>query len=242
MKHRYFLSDFILIQYFHYLGYHYAGFISIFYFHQTEHFHHIANKISSRNFSPYKFVYVTNNENVFNNQGKNMPTCSNHEESDTRIIVQLVHTLSLGHKIFEIRTVDSDIILISIGIYHKLVKDYSLKDIYILYGTGKNIKRYSIKSICNSLGESKSKSVVVLHAISGCDDVSGFRRKEEFLEGVEIIRFYNSHFPRYLWWSLHTHSHWFWTVQQTSKIHRSCIFNHILHHNSQWSSKGVLLP
>ena len=198
MKHRYFLSDFILIQYFHYLGYHYAGFISIFYFHQTEHFHHIANKISSRNFSPYKFVYVTNNENVFNNQGKNMPTCSNHEESDTRIIVHLVHALSLGHKIFEIRTVDSDIIIISIGIYHKLVKDYSLKDIYILYGTGKNIKRYSIKSICNSLGESKSKSVVVLHAISGCDDVSGFRRKEEFLEGVEIIRFYNSHFPRYL--------------------------------------------
>ena len=68
---------------------------------------------------------------------------------------------------------DSDVIVISIGIFSKLCRNTYLRDVYILYGSGKNLHRYSTKSMCESLGEDKSSALSLINTLSGCDDNSG---------------------------------------------------------------------
>ena len=80
---------------------------------KTELFHFIADKISVFPFPPDKQVFVTYEENVLSSCGQQMPTCS-HEESDTRIFVHAKHAAINGRRIIEVRTVDSDVIVISI--------------------------------------------------------------------------------------------------------------------------------
>lgn len=143
---------------------------------KTELFHYIAEKISTHKFPTDKTVYVTHDANVLAVQGEAMSNCS-HEESDTRMVVHLKHVLSNGLTVFEVRTVDSDVIVIFVANFFKLSSESDLQDMFILFGTGKSLQRFSVKTICNELGESKSKGLAALHALSGCDDISSVRGK-----------------------------------------------------------------
>ena len=46
----------------------------------------------------------------------NMLEC-NHKEADTRIVVHIAHALQQGMKIIEVRTIDTDLIIILAGAY-----------------------------------------------------------------------------------------------------------------------------
>jgi len=43
-----------------------------------------------------------------------------HEEADTRIVVRLQHVLQLGMRTIEVQTVDTDAVVILVGVFYDL--------------------------------------------------------------------------------------------------------------------------
>ena len=77
-------------------------------------------------------------------------------------------------KIIQVRTVDTDVVTILVGEYFSLVKTQPDLDIWVVFGTGKSFRYYSINAVCSSLGEAKSRALSIFHAMTGCDTVSAF--------------------------------------------------------------------
>jgi hypothetical protein len=79
-----------------------------------------------------------------------------------------------GAKTVLVRTVDTDVIVILIGIFHDLLVVHSSAEIRVAFGMGKKYRFYHINAICRNLAESKSRALPVFHAYSGCDTTSAF--------------------------------------------------------------------
>lgn len=102
-----------------------------------------------------------------------MPPC-NHEEADTRIVIHVLHALQSGCKSVLIRTVDTDIVVILVGKFGRLIAERSDADIWIAFGMRKHFTFISVNRVCASLGETKAACLPVFHALSGCDTTSAF--------------------------------------------------------------------
>ena len=100
-----------------------------------------------------------------------------HEEADTRLIVHVIDALKYEHRSIEICTVDTDVVVIVIGLFHKLHRMYEDMDIWIKFGVGKNLTHFSINALCISLQERKSSAMPIFHAFTGCDTTSAFSGK-----------------------------------------------------------------
>ena len=72
-----------------------------------------------------------------------------------------------------LRTVDTDVVVISVASFHKL----KLDKLWIAFGTGKHFRYLAIHEIVNTLGPDKSTSLLLFHALTGCDTVSSFSTK-----------------------------------------------------------------
>ena len=59
---------------------------------------------------------------------------SDHEEADTRLLLHLKHAILRGHEKAYIRTVDSDVIVISVTVFNEL-KELGLTELWIGMGT-----------------------------------------------------------------------------------------------------------
>jgi len=105
-----------------------------------------------------------------------MQNC-NHEEADTGVVVHILHALMQGRKTIQVRTVDTDVVVILAGTFHDLIASQLLADIWVAFGMGKNFRFYHINAICASLGELQSRALPVFHAFSGCDTTSAFNGK-----------------------------------------------------------------
>lgn len=92
-------------------------------------------------------------------------TPCNHEETDTRILVYATDASKAGQKNFAIRTVDTDVVIICIGMTQKL---------WIAFGTGTSLRYLAVHEIASRLGPEKARSLPVFHAFTGCDAVSCF--------------------------------------------------------------------
>ena len=102
-----------------------------------------------------------------------MPNC-NHEEADTRIVVHVLHALQQGVTTVQVRTVDTDVVVVLIGVFHKLLLSKPKADIWVAFGVGKNYRLYSINALSTSLGTKSLQALPMHHAISGCDTASTF--------------------------------------------------------------------
>jgi hypothetical protein len=143
---------------------------------KEELFEFIAKKIAVQTFPTGKIVCVTAGDNVLSPQGYNMPTC-NHEEADSRIFVHVKDSLMNGAKQIQIRTVDSDLVVIASGLFPGMRQVSQLEDIWISFGVGKHFKNISIASIVGNIGEEKSIALPFWTTFTGCDTVSQFRAK-----------------------------------------------------------------
>ena len=106
-----------------------------------------------------------------------MGNCS-HEEADTRIVVHVLDSVQVGDaRTVQVRTVDTDVIVILVGKFHDLQAHKSDIDIWVAFGMGKHFSFVSINRICSVLGEAKSRALPIFHAFSGCDTTSSFNGK-----------------------------------------------------------------
>ena len=144
---------------------------------KTELFSFLTDHISKFTFPSNKQVYVTSGQSVLRMGSSNgMPNC-NHEEADTRMVVHVQHALQQGLQTIEIRTVDTDVIVILAGVFYELRKIQPQTDIRIAFGVGKNYRFISINAICSTLGEMRSQALPVFHALTGCDTTSALKGK-----------------------------------------------------------------
>jgi hypothetical protein len=106
-----------------------------------------------------------------------MPEC-NHEEADTRIVVHVLHAIQVEQaKSVLVRTVDTDVVVILVGTFYNLKSIVPDLDLWVAFGMGRNFSYININTICVSLGEARSRSLPVFHALTGCDTTSSFYGK-----------------------------------------------------------------
>lgn len=107
-------------------------------------------------------------------------TPCNHEEADTRIVIHVLHALSSREaKSVVVRTVDSDVVVILIGKFYDIQHQYPETDIWVAFGMGHHFNFLSINATCACIGETKSKSLPLFHALTGCDTTSCFYGKSK---------------------------------------------------------------
>ena len=105
-----------------------------------------------------------------------MPDCD-HEEADTRICNHFQHALQSGSQKYLIRTVDTDVVIILIGVFFTLLDAHPSIELIVAFGMGKNFKYYNINELCHKFERPKCEALPFFHAFSGCDTISQFYGK-----------------------------------------------------------------
>ncbi|KAJ8353418.1 hypothetical protein SKAU_G00209850 [Synaphobranchus kaupii] len=144
---------------------------------KKELFDFLTSRIEEFSWPPTKALHVTSGQAVSSFGSSSMMNCCNHEEADTRIVVHVQHALEHGAKTVLVRTVDTDVIVILVGLFHDLLVLQPLTDIWVAFGMGRKYRFYHINNMCRSLGEPKSRALPMFHAYSGCDTTSAFNGK-----------------------------------------------------------------
>ena len=105
-----------------------------------------------------------------------MPECD-HEEADTRVCLHLKDALEKSAQTVILRTVDTDVIVILVGQFRQLTKDYPHTSIRVAFGMGKILKNICINTIFEKLGRKISLDLPGFHSFTGSDTTSHFQGK-----------------------------------------------------------------
>ena len=103
--------------------------------------------------------------------------CCHQEEADTRICVHVNDALRRGAHNILVSTVDTDVVVLLVSIYHQLHIAFSYFNIWVGFGTGSHFRYYHINSICQNLGVQICQALPYFHAFTGCDTTSQFLGK-----------------------------------------------------------------
>ena len=104
---------------------------------KKELFAFLISKIESFSRLPTKSVCVTSGQAV-SACGLSVPMDDcNHKEADTRIMVHLRHALEHGAETLLVRTVDTDVVVILVGLFFDLVTIQPSCDFWIAFSLGK---------------------------------------------------------------------------------------------------------
>ena len=102
----------------------------------------MAGSVASKPLVEDKQLLATQKEDVVSSSDipmkESLAPCL-HDEADTRAFVHLKQAILLGFKEASIRTVDTDILVISLYHYEEL-KSLGLEKLYIECGTGKSFR------------------------------------------------------------------------------------------------------
>lgn len=79
-----------------------------------------------------------------------MSSC-NLEEADSRICVHIQDAIEKGARKVCIRTVDTDVMIITAGIFFELQDLYPNVDIWVAFGMGKNFQYYTSMRFAKTL-------------------------------------------------------------------------------------------
>ncbi|KAH9638477.1 hypothetical protein HF086_016802 [Spodoptera exigua] len=92
-------------------------------------------------------------------------SCPEHEEADTKIVY---HACKINYEAnIIIRTIDTDVAAIMLGHMHRLNDE---SQVWMLTGTGNNLRYVNLTKIYEKLGESICRSLPGLHAITGLNN------------------------------------------------------------------------
>ncbi|KAG1676996.1 hypothetical protein GQR58_014039 [Nymphon striatum] len=86
--------------------------------------------------------------------------------------------LKKGARTILVRTVDTDVIVILVGLFFNFLSAYHDIDLWVAFGMGKHFQYYSIKTVCQNLGApNNSKALPIFHVFTGSDTTSQFAGK-----------------------------------------------------------------
>ena len=124
-------------------------------------------------------VLVNQNINTYN-----LIPCTIEEADD----IMLVHASDIAKAFSKplIKTVDSDVVVIAITAFHRVVR---LIELWIDFGVGKYLKYIPIHKPASKFGKVMSEAFPFFHAISGCNTTSfvAGKGKKSFYETWELF-------------------------------------------------------
>jgi hypothetical protein len=82
----------------------------------------LASKVAKFVFEPGRAVYMTSAESVKHIGTDSSLSDCNHAEAETRSVVHILHALEHGSKTVQVRTVDTDVVIILAGAFCELIK------------------------------------------------------------------------------------------------------------------------
>lgn len=94
---------------------------------------------------------------------------STQEEADTRIVLHMAHAAKSGFYTLIVVSEDTDVFILCLAFNH-LVQ----ASIFFKCGTKTRVKYISISSISQAIGKDLCRSLLGMHAYTGCDTVSAF--------------------------------------------------------------------
>ena len=98
-----------------------------------------------------------------------------HEEADNRMILHVKDMMAQNHcKCIQLRTVDTDVVVIALAFMPYLINYNNEVEIWIDFGKGDHRRLISLNQSFESLGHSLSKALLFFHAFTGCDSTSSF--------------------------------------------------------------------
>ncbi len=123
-------------------------------------------------------LYSTSRQNIHYSSDREdtsgLAPCS-HEEADSRIMLHVADQVGQGYTKISVRTVDTDIVILSVATARKLMPE--LSELWVAFGTAKSFRYLPTHDICNALGPRRSLALPLFHAFTGCDTVSAFAGK-----------------------------------------------------------------
>lgn len=156
---------------------------------KEELFQMLAESIKSTPFEEGKQVYATKGRHVVSSgQSTSVPECD-HEEADTRVCLHIADALQNGVQRIVVRTVDTDIVVILLGVFGQLLDNYPYIDMWVAFGMGQNFREIHINSVFKTLGKDSCMALPGFHAFTGCDTTSQFqgKGKKDSMGCMEII-------------------------------------------------------
>lgn len=139
---------------------------------KEELFHYLAEQLTTIRSEHGKVVSTKGETVVFNNERDDIADLApcKHEEADTRLLLHAADAAKRSYTKVMIRTVDTDVVVISIAKFHHI----SLSELWIDFGVGKHRRYLPAHDISRSIGQEKSKALLAFHAFTGCDQTSSF--------------------------------------------------------------------
>ena len=140
----------------------------------TENMSYFSSLVKS--FSGTQLICITSSSQqmltlyVLSNKPIDMTALSpcQQEEADTRMMLHLYHAAGQGHSEVFLRTVDSDLVVLAINIFHQL----RLSALWIGYGIGKHAKIFQSIAFRKSNACQHCEVLPFFHVFTGCDLVS----------------------------------------------------------------------
>lgn len=86
-------------------------------------------------------------------------------------MVHAVHDAQHGHHKIQIRTVDSNVVVLAVMVAHTMPDE---DELWIAFGTGKSFRYLPAHEISASLGPEKARALPIFYVLTGCGAVSAF--------------------------------------------------------------------
>jgi len=137
----------------------------------------LTSRVSNSQFPENKEVNITSDESVVSSRGSTDIQRCDHEEADTRIAVHVQHALNKGCSQVFVRTVDTDVLVIMIGIFRDLITLYPSAAIWICLGMGKYVQYITVNAPCEFLGPETSRALPMFRSFTRCGTTSCFFAK-----------------------------------------------------------------
>ena len=99
-------------------------------------------------YPPSRLVYITSGSHVKSNCADVSLSANDHQETDNRICLRVDDALNEGATTIVVRTVDTDVVVILVGIFHDLAQPHPGMQSWVGFGTGKHFRYYRVNSIC----------------------------------------------------------------------------------------------
>ena len=115
--------------------------------------------VIKHDYPPSKHVYTTSGSHVKYNRADISMSANIHQETDSRTCLHVDDALNDGATTVLIRTVDTDVVVILVGIFHDLAQQHPGMQLWVGFGRGKHFRYYRINSNCQELGEEKARAL-----------------------------------------------------------------------------------
>ena len=147
----------------------------------------LAEELTPLTYPEGRQLYATSKENILSNGSLPMEDCD-HEDADSRMLLHAKHAISQGMNKVRILSNDTDVVIIGLGVYHRLRASFHFEDIIIEFGLKKDHKAISLKSLAESLGELRCQALPFFHALTGSDTTSAFKSigKKKAYEALKV--------------------------------------------------------